>query len=122
MSENNHVVVFTPGTDSHEVELMNYELAKVIGEHLHNTYPGYLWRVNADIPNGIVNVLNFDISMEMGCTLMVADLVDPHRAEKLVKKAGGEMLERAKLFRGQMREREVLEAKRDLRGNIAGLN
>jgi len=121
MSEN-HIVTFTPGTDDAEMEAMNYELAKVVGDYLMHTYPGYLWRVNADIRGGIVNILNGDVSYEMGCTILVADLFPAHVGEKHVKKAGGEILERARLHRGKMREHEVAEAKRDLRGNIINLN
>lgn len=122
MSETNHVMTFTPGTDEAEGELMNYELAKVVCDFLMAKYPGYLWRVNADIRGGIVNILNGDVSYEKGCTLLVADLYPVEQGRKHVLKAGGEILERAKLHRGKMREDEVATAKRDLRGNIINLD
>lgn len=121
MSENNHVVIYTPGTDDPQTELMNMELAKVVCDYLHEVYTGYLWRVNADIKGGIVNILCHDVSTEMGCTLKVSALVDPIPAKKLVHKAGGEILERAKLHRGKMREDEVATASRDFKGNIKNL-
>lgn len=123
MSEElNHAVILTRGTGTMLEEQMNYELASVVGRYLHETYPGYLWRVNADIKGGIVNILCHDISTEKGCTLMVRDLIDQESARKLVHKAGGEMLERAKLNRGRMIEDEVATASRDLRGNIKNLD
>lgn len=118
----NHIVTFTPGTDDAMLEAANYELAKVVGDYLMQEYPGYLWRVNADIRGGIINILNGDVSYEMGCTLMVADLVDAGAGARHVKRAGGEILERAKLHRGRMREHEIAEAKRDIRGNIINLD
>lgn len=121
MSEN-HIITFTPGTDDAQMEAMNYELAQVIGEYLMREYPGYLWRVNADIRGGIVNIINGDVSYEYGCTLLVKNLFPAHEGEKHVKKAGGEILERARLNRGKMLEHEVAEAKRDIRGNIINLN
>lgn len=122
MTTVNHAVVVTRGTGSDQIEIANYELASIVGECLHNAYPGYLWRVNAEIEGGIVNVICGDVSYESGCTLMIKDLAEPIAAKKLVLKAGGEILERAKLHRGRMREHELAEAKRDIRGNIIGLN
>ena len=118
----NHIMTFTAGTDEARVEAFNFELAKVVCDYLMEAYPGYLWRVNADIPGGIVNILNGDVSYEFGCTLMAADLIHQGEAKKLVKKAGGEILERAKLHRGRMKEQEVADAHRDVRGNIINLN
>ncbi len=123
MSEElNHAVILTRGTGSMIEEQMCMELASVVGKYLHEVYPGYLWRVNADIKGGIVNILCHDVSTEKGCTLFVKDLVDPVPARKLVHRAGGEMLERAKLHRGAMREDEVATASRDIRGNIINLD
>lgn len=122
MTTENHAIVFTQGTDDPQTELRNFELASVVGGYLHNTFPGYLWRVNADIKGGIVNILCHDVSTEMGCTIKIAKLVDPIEGQKLVHKAGGEILERARLHRGRMREDEVATASRDIRGNIINLN
>lgn len=115
---NNHVEIVTPGTGAVQIELLNYEMAKFVGEILHDLYPGYLWRVNAELDGGIVNVLCADASMEKGMTLMVADLVHEGSAKKHIMRAGGELLERFNLNRGRMIESELVDAKRDLRGNI----
>ena len=122
MTTVNHAIVVTRGTGTDQIEIANYELASIVGECLHNAYPGYLWRVNAEIEGGVVNLICGDVSYESGCTLMLKDLAEPVAAKKLVLKAGGEILERAKLHRGRMREHELAEAKRDIRGNIIGLN
>jgi hypothetical protein len=121
-NELNHAVILTRGTGDIIEEQMCMELASVVGKYLHEVYPGYLWRVNADIRGGIVNILCHDISTEKGCTLYVKDLVDPEPARKLVHQAGGEMLERAKLHRGRMIEDEVATASRDFKGNIKNLD
>lgn len=121
-NELNHAVILTRGTGDIIEEQMCMELASVVGKYLHEVYPGYLWRVNADIRGGIVNILCHDISTEKGCTLYVKDLVDPEPARKLVHRAGGEMLERAKLHRGRMIEDEVATASRDFKGNIKNLD
>lgn len=115
---NNHTIVVTPGTGEATLEIMNMELASVIGEYLHRRYPGYLWRVNAEIDQGIVNILCADVSMSKGCTLFCHQLINQGDAEALVMRAGGELLERAGLHRGRMREQEIVGAKRDLRGDI----
>lgn len=122
MTTINHAVVVTRGTGTDQIEIANYELASIVGECLHTAYPGYLWRVNAEIEGGVVNIICGDVSYESGCTIMIADLVEPTAAKRHVLKAGGEILERANLNRGRMREHELAEAKRDIRGNIIGLN
>ena len=121
-NELNHAVILTRGTGDIIEEQMCMELASVVGRYLHEVYPGYLWRVNADIRGGIVNILCHDISTEKGCTLFVKDLIDQEPARKLVHKAGGETLERAKLHRGRMIEDEVATASRDFKGNIKNLD
>lgn len=122
MATINHAVVVTRGTGTDQIEIANYELASIVGECLHTAYPGYLWRVNAEIEGGVVNIICGDVSYESGCTIMIADLAEPTAAKRHVLKAGGEILERAKLHRGRMREHELADAKRDIRGNIIGLN
>ena len=118
MSDNNHIMTFVPGTDDANIEAANLELAKIVADCLQGAYMGYAWLVNVDLRNGIVNILCSDVSQQYGCTIPAHKLAHNGEAKKLILRAGGEILERARLRRGRMNESEVANAKRDLRGDI----
>ena len=98
-----------------KMELANKELAGHVGECLHRNYPKHLWAVVADIHNGIVTVRNLALSGDWGFYIHIADFVnDPHF--KAVTRAGGELLERFKVARGEADYGAILDLKTDFAG------
>jgi hypothetical protein len=79
-------------------------IAKQCADHLHQHYPGHLWAVNVNHDGGTVNIFNLALSNLYGYVLHLTTVEhDPNL--KCVMRAGGELLERAKLkakFQGLM--------------------
>ena len=86
--------------DGHTYTLNDKRLAQQAVELLNKHYPGYRWAVNVNSTEkgGVMIIKNFTVSYRYGYTLHL-DKLD--RKLKKVKFAGGEILERANLARGQ---------------------
>lgn len=96
-------------------QLANESIARTVAEVLDKHYPGHAWAVSADVMQGIVKVHNLNLSGEWGFILKMDNLInDP--TERPIVNAGGELLERFNISRGEMRYHEIDSAKRDLRG------
>lgn len=83
-------------------DLADIQLAKRITDKLTRHYPGYPWAVNVNSgeTQGIVNIFNWAISSKYGYVLHLTTIQnDP--TLKCVLLAGGEILERGKLLRGE---------------------
>lgn len=81
-------------------EALDMTMAKDIAETLFATYPGYMWGVAVKSGVAIIKCLN--VSSIYGYILKYKDIKDDAGVRhKEVVKAGGEILERAKLVRGQ---------------------
>lgn len=101
--------------DTQEMQDMN--LAKDIAETLFEKYPGYLWGVSVRSGVAIIKCLN--VSSLHGYILKYEDIVhDAGIRKREVIKAGGEILERAKLARGD----RVLGEKANTVDGIANYN
>jgi hypothetical protein len=75
-------------------------LAKEVGEWLHQSYPGHLWAVS--VRGGVIVVKALNISSIYGFVLKQNDVMhDAGYRKKEVMRAGGELLERAGLKRGE---------------------
>lgn len=72
-------------------------LAKNAADLLNKHYPNHLWAVFVDSEGGILVIKNFSVSYRYGYVLHIAKL-DPEL--KRVVRAGGEILERARMKRG----------------------
>lgn len=85
--------------DGHTYDGNDEILAKRCADMLNRHFPGHLWavNVNATETGGVVIIKNFSISFRYGYTLHIEKL-DPEL--KKVLRAGGEILERAKMRRG----------------------
>lgn len=81
-------------------------LAKRAADMLNKQYPGYLWAVNVNSTptGGVLIVKNFSISYRYGYVLHIEKL-DPEL--KKVMRAGGEILERARLNIGKWKDEEL---------------
>lgn len=72
------------------------KIAKQCADHLHQHYPGHLWAVNVNSVGGTVNIFNLALSSIYGYLLRMTTV--EHDAQlKCVMRAGGELLERARL-------------------------
>lgn len=85
--------------DGHTYTANDEILAKRASELLNSHYPGYLWavNVNSEKTGGCMFIKNFSISYRYGYTLHITKL--DNKLNKVVK-AGGEILERARMIRG----------------------
>ena len=110
-------LILTEDSADIQAELQSHTWAKRIAERLELSYPGYGWAVHADVKNNIAQVRALKLAGEYGFTLHI-DKLDPH--DKQIKWAGGEILERYKVSRSRMKEDELLNKSRDLRGNVIG--
>ena len=75
-------------------------MAKEIAEHLHSHYAGHLWAVT--VRGGVAIIKALNISSLWGYVLKLADIQhDAGARMKAVMRAGGEILERARMARGE---------------------
>jgi len=83
-------------------DLADMQMAMEITNVLQKHYPGYPWAVNVNSGEtaGVVNIFNWAISSRYGYVLHLTTVQnDP--TLKCVVLAGGEILERGKLLRGE---------------------
>jgi len=95
------------------------DIAKDVSNVLSNEYPEHLWAVNVDIKNGICAVYNLRLSGNYGFMLHLNNLlIDRKSAVALVKKSGGELLERYQVRRGKYNEEEYSQLHSDSAGKL----
>jgi len=90
-------------------------LAKDIAETLHKEYPGHAWGVN--VTKGIIDIRDLSVSGTMGYTLHVLRLGSDWKRKVIL--AGGEILERFRVSRGQLNIDNVLSMERNFKGDLA---
>jgi len=84
-----------------DIEAANQTIAREVAECLNTHYPNHAWAVTANIETGIVEVYNLKLSGEWGFILHIdAMATDP--GLKMVINAGGELLERYNVKRGEL--------------------
>lgn len=89
-------------------EMQDMTMAKDIAETLFVKYPGYMWGVNVKSGVAIIKCLN--VSSLYGFILKYKDIKDDAGfRQKEVIRAGGEILERAKLARGERVKGEMAQ-------------
>lgn len=80
-------------------EAQDMTMAKDIAETLFAHYPGYMWGVN--VRGGVAVIKCLNVSSLYGFILKYKDIShDANFRKKEVLRAGGEILERAKMKRG----------------------
>lgn len=101
-------------------EVRKKAVADYVGPLLANEYPGYRWRVEPDIHNGIVNIRCEHASGIYGYTLKPHLYYSETQWRAAVIKAGGEILERFHLSRKGLSESNYQDAmaNRDFAGLI----
>lgn len=98
---------------------LDYLLAKDIGDTLHNHYPGHLWAIEVDGPNGVAHIRDLLVSGRMGYTLKLVNMYSYSDFKKDVIRAGGEILERYRLSRGAFNEAQYSGLKTNFAGDFA---
>lgn len=92
----------------------------VIGATLRDVYPGYMWAVRVLEMQGIAQIVCATASLQHGYVLHTKNMYSASEIRNLAIKAGGEILERYGLRRGQVNEAEWMSKQTDLRGNLIG--
>lgn len=72
-------------------------LAKNCGDTLLKHYPNHLWAVN--VAKGIISVKNMSLSGTWGFIIKTGEIFSATQLDKLLMRAGGEILERYKMTR-----------------------
>ena len=102
------------GQDGHDMPAGDVILAKDAADLLYKKYPGYLWAVHVNSKGGMLNIFCPNVSVRYGYTIRLKEVyADP--TLKCVMRAGGEILERAKLRRGWARPGEAPTAVEGIR-------
>jgi len=82
-----------------------------IAENLHKHYPGHLWAVH--VQKTVATVRNLALSGSHGYYLHLDKLRSEDDFKSKVMRAGGEILERFKMQRGEVSADAILDLKRD---------
>jgi hypothetical protein len=93
----------------------DFAVAKSVADVLNKHYAGYMWAVNADSQTGMVQIRNFSLSGEWGFNLHMTK-VQEDVSGKLIRDAGGEILERYRVSRGTIKHQQVDELATDFAG------
>ena len=102
-------------TSNPDVAANEMTMAREMADILHTTYPGYMWAVNVD--RGLANVRNLMLSGNWGFVLKIPAIYSASEFRKEVIRAGGEILERYRLKRGQFDWDKYNELRKDVAGN-----
>lgn len=89
-----------------------------VGSTLEKMYPGWKWWVECILESGCVTVRNNSLNGEYGFTIPLPKLLNETDGDKILMRAGGEILERYRMDR----EKTVhpLEIDRDFTGAAIG--
>lgn len=88
---------------AHSEHDQDFTMAKDIADLLFESYPGHLWAVH--VRSGVATIHAMNISSLWGYVLHYANIAHNFGERKRkVLKAGGEILERAHLVRGERRD------------------
>lgn len=95
-----NVIDLSVDDTAREISLNDTMLTHSIGKALAKHYPKHIWAVNVNSQGGVVDIKAFSVSYEYGYRLLYTEVAnDP--GLRCVIRAGGEILERANLSRGQ---------------------
>jgi hypothetical protein len=94
------------------------QLAKTLTGLLDKTYPGYVWFVDVNSNQGLINVKNLFLSGKMGFRIDMAKIYSISQLEKDLIMAGGELLERFDLARKWFNDAKYAELPVDFKGDL----
>lgn len=90
--------------------------AKQCAEVLNQHYPGHAWAVHVSSGQGLIKIMDFNLSGQHGYVLHLRGLFSWDDLRDRVMRAGGEMLERAKLPRRAYDDDRVRDLPMSFRG------
>lgn len=88
------------GEEGHGTETDDILLAKRASATLNKHYPGHLWAVHVNSEGGVMVVKNFRVSFQYGMVLHLKNVYQDPSLKRVIR-AGGELLERARMLRGR---------------------
>lgn len=103
----------TPITDRDRMDLQCARLCMTV---LETNFPGYIWFVEVDGAQGMIHIRNLDLSGERGYSLHLKGHASASELDKLVRDAGGEILERYNQPREKADQDKLELAERDATG------
>ena len=95
-------------TDNPNLSTNDYIVARNIAECLHKHYPGHLWGVTCEGTKGIATIRNLRLSGNWGFVIRLQEFFGDTEM-RLVKQAGGEILERYYQRRGKADTESILD-------------
>lgn len=101
-------------------DALDMATAKDYAEALNAAYPGHLWAINVQGAQGIATIHNLMLSGKYGYLLHLNKRYSASEARKAVIMAGGEILERFKVFRGRIDHEKMDMMPVDFSGNPIG--
>jgi len=75
--------------------------AKNIAGTLDKYYPGHLWAVHVDGQQGVASIQNMMLQGKWGFRIFLGEEISATDLDKIVMRAGGEILERYRQSRGR---------------------
>lgn len=95
-------------------------MAKTMADALAEAYPHpHLWGVSADGKTGLCTIFNMLLSGKQGYVLKIPKIYSASAFKADVIRAGGEILERYGLDRGQFNENQYVGLKTNFAGEFA---
>lgn len=98
-------------------DTLDFAVAKHVADTLNKHYAGFMWAVNASSETGMVQVRNLSLSGDWGFNLHMRR-VQEDVSGKIIRDAGGEILERYRVKRGAINHDKVEELPTDFAGRI----
>ncbi len=108
-------LITSPGEVDKEFKQLKH--AKNCFEVLQQHYPGWAWAIGISDCGSMTDIRNHNISGSRGYRLHTRRLSGDALSQSVIK-AGGEILERAKMSRGRFNEEKYSDLKTDHTGKI----
>lgn len=102
-----------------QIQINEQKIAHQIGETLNEHYPGHAWCVEVQLLQGVASIRNLNLSGEWGFMLHLDKLLQDPTPKPIIN-AGGELLERYNISRGEFNDNEFEHRQRNLKGELIG--
>lgn len=108
----------TDPDEADEIPADDILYAKRWADLLTRHYPGHLWGVQVENRQGIVRIYHLQTSGDKAFILKLDDMFSATDWDKKIMRAGGEILERHRLRRGQLDVEQWLDLPTDFAGRF----